>query len=116
MSIVHRSINFSLPLFSGTRSTSVIDVKSKNFPKKEEEDEETEGFDFFKEEKIPDVISQFSSFKSQEAKKETEEEESDVDPLGVLKYAFFNFVFPIPELSYLWLCKTTDDHQAAPKC
>uniref|UniRef100_A0A8C6X5E4 HCLS1 binding protein 3 n=1 Tax=Naja naja TaxID=35670 RepID=A0A8C6X5E4_NAJNA len=71
--------------FLGTRSTSVIDVKSKNLPKREEEDDETEGFDFFKEEKIPDVISQFSSFKSQEAKKETEEEESDVDPLGVLK-------------------------------
>ncbi|KAG8124317.1 hypothetical protein E2320_019631 [Naja naja] len=73
--------------FLGTRSTSVIDVKSKNLPKREEEDDETEGFDFFKEEKIPDVISQFSSFKSQEAKKETEEEESDVDPLGVLKSA-----------------------------
>ncbi|XP_032069159.1 HCLS1-binding protein 3 [Thamnophis elegans] len=71
--------------FLGTRSASVIDVKSKNLPKKEEEDEDTEGFDFFREEKIPDVISQFSSFKSQEAKKETEEEESDVDPLGVLK-------------------------------
>ncbi|XP_058035495.1 HCLS1-binding protein 3 isoform X2 [Ahaetulla prasina] len=71
--------------FLGTRSTSIIDVKSKNLPKKEEEDDETEGFDFFKEEKIPDVISQFSSFKSQEAKKETEEEDGDVDPLGVLK-------------------------------
>ncbi|XP_013917880.1 PREDICTED: HCLS1-binding protein 3 [Thamnophis sirtalis] len=71
--------------FLGTRSAGVIDIKSKNLPKKEEEDEDTEGFDFFKEEKIPDVISQFSSFKSQEAKKETEEEESDVDPLGVLK-------------------------------
>ncbi|XP_070811855.1 HCLS1-binding protein 3 [Pituophis catenifer annectens] len=71
--------------FLGTRSTSVIDVKSKNLPKKEEEDDETEAFDFFKEEKIPDVISQFSSFKSQEPKKETEEEDSDVDPLGVLK-------------------------------
>ncbi|XP_007437713.1 HCLS1-binding protein 3 isoform X2 [Python bivittatus] len=72
--------------FLGTRSTSVIDVKSKNLPKKEEEDEETESFDFFKEEKIPDVISQFSSFKGQDAKKEKEEEEeNDVDPLGVLK-------------------------------
>ncbi|XP_063171043.1 HCLS1-binding protein 3 isoform X2 [Candoia aspera] len=69
--------------FLGTRSTSITDVKSKNLPKKEEE-EETEGFDFFKEEKIPDVISQFSSFKDQDAKKE-KEEENDVDPLGVLK-------------------------------
>lgn len=95
---MHCCINFSLLLFTGTRSTSVTDVKSKNLPKKEEEDDETEGFDFFKEEKIPDVISQFSSFKSQDAKKETEEEENDVDPLGVLKYAFSILFFPFPNL------------------
>ncbi|XP_053141176.1 HCLS1-binding protein 3 isoform X2 [Hemicordylus capensis] len=75
--------------FLGTRSTSIIDVKGKNLPDKEEEDEENEGYDFFKEEKTSSVIPEFKLPKEQDAnlekEKEEEEEEDDVDPLGVLK-------------------------------
>ncbi|XP_042302028.1 HCLS1-binding protein 3 [Sceloporus undulatus] len=78
--------------FLGTRPSSIIDVKGKNLPDKE--DEENEVFDFFKEERTDNVIPQFPSPKEQEVKvgKEEEEEEEeeeeaqeDVDPLGVLK-------------------------------
>ncbi|XP_060643018.2 HCLS1-binding protein 3 [Anolis sagrei] len=80
--------------FLGTRSSSTTDVKGKNLPDKEEEDEENEAFDFFKEERTPDVIPQFPSPKKpdvkvekekEEEEEEEEEEQEDIDPLGVLK-------------------------------
>ncbi|NXY46300.1 H1BP3 protein, partial [Ceuthmochares aereus] len=79
--------------FLGTKSTSAIDFKGKNIPDdQEKEDEENEALDFFKEEKTPDLISQFSSM--EDAKKgekkeeeEEEEEEEDLDPLGIIRIA-----------------------------
>ncbi|XP_062981286.1 HCLS1-binding protein 3 [Elgaria multicarinata webbii] len=76
--------------FLGTRSMSVVDVKGKNLPDKEEEEEENEALDFFREEKVLDVIPEFKTLKVQDVKvgkevEEEEEEEDDVDPLGVLK-------------------------------
>ncbi|XP_061478668.1 HCLS1-binding protein 3 isoform X2 [Rhineura floridana] len=74
--------------FLGTRSTSIIEVKGKNLPDEEGSDE-NEAFDFFKEERMSDLIPQFQSLKKQdvevEKEKEEEEEEDDVDPLGVIK-------------------------------
>nr|XP_013800471.1 PREDICTED: HCLS1-binding protein 3-like [Apteryx mantelli mantelli] len=78
--------------FLGTKSTSVIDFKSKNIPDdKEKEDEESEALDFFKEEKTPDLISQLASAenakKGQKKEEEEEEEEEEVlDPLGIIRY------------------------------
>nr|XP_013800472.1 PREDICTED: HCLS1-binding protein 3-like [Apteryx mantelli mantelli] len=77
--------------FLGTKSTSVIDFKSKNIPDdKEKEDEESEALDFFKEEKTPDLISQLASAenakKGQKKEEEEEEEEEEVlDPLGIIR-------------------------------
>ncbi|NXP02357.1 H1BP3 protein, partial [Thinocorus orbignyianus] len=77
--------------FLGTKSTSAIDFKGKNIPDdKEKEDEENEAFDFFKEEKTPDLISQLSSVenaKKGEKKEEEEEEEEEevLDPLGIIR-------------------------------
>ncbi|NXE51399.1 H1BP3 protein, partial [Casuarius casuarius] len=77
--------------FLGTKSTSVIDFKSKNIPDdKEKEDEENEALDFFKEEKTPDLISQLASVenakKGQRKEEEEEEEEEEVlDPLGIIR-------------------------------
>ncbi|NXW40072.1 H1BP3 protein, partial [Nyctiprogne leucopyga] len=74
--------------FLGTKSTSTIDFKGKNIPDdKEKEDEENEAFDFFKEEKTPDLISQLSSVENAKKgeKKEEEEEEGDLDPLGIIR-------------------------------
>ncbi|XP_009865293.1 PREDICTED: HCLS1-binding protein 3 [Apaloderma vittatum] len=74
--------------FLGTRSASVVDFKSKNVPDdKEKEDEENEALDFFREEKTPDLISQFSSVENAKEgeKKEEEEEEEDLDPLGIIR-------------------------------
>ncbi|KFO69747.1 HCLS1-binding protein 3, partial [Cuculus canorus] len=78
--------------FLGTKSTTTtaIDIKGKNIPDNEKEDEENEALDFFEEEKTPDLISQFSSV--EDAKKaekkeeeEEEEEEEDLDPLGLIR-------------------------------
>ncbi|NWI26240.1 H1BP3 protein, partial [Sula dactylatra] len=74
--------------FLGTKSTSAVDFKGKNIPDdKEKEDEENEALDFFKEEKTPDLISQFSSMENakQGEKKEEEEEEEVLDPLGIIR-------------------------------
>ncbi|XP_062429162.1 HCLS1-binding protein 3 [Rhea pennata] len=74
--------------FLGTKSTSVIDFKSKNIPDdKEKENEENEAFDFFKEEKTPDLISQLASVEDAKKgqKKEEEEEEEILDPLGLIR-------------------------------
>ncbi|KAM6367736.1 HCLS1-binding protein 3 isoform 2-T2 [Alca torda] len=76
--------------FLGTKSISAVDFKGKNIPDdKEKEDEENEAFDFFKEEKTPDLISQLSSVenaKKGEKKEEEEEEEEEVlDPLGIMR-------------------------------
>lgn len=79
-----------LPL-TGTRSTSVIDIKGKNLP---EEDEEEEVVDFFREERVTDVIPKLKSLNEYGLVKETikveeEEEENDgIDPLGAIKYDF----------------------------
>lgn len=62
----------------------VVDFKGKNLPDKEEE--ENDALDFFREEGESDVIPQFKSVKEQEVKTAKEEEEDDVDPLGVIKY------------------------------
>ncbi|KFV51655.1 HCLS1-binding protein 3, partial [Gavia stellata] len=76
--------------FLGTKSTSAIDFKGKNIPDdKEKEDEENEALDFFKEEKTPDLISQFSSVENakkgqKKEEEEEEEEEEDLDPLGII--------------------------------
>ncbi|NWS42451.1 H1BP3 protein, partial [Probosciger aterrimus] len=72
--------------FLGTKSSSAIDFKGKNIPDdKEKEDEENEAWDFFKEEKTPDLISQVSSVenakKGEKKEEEEEEEEEDLDPL-----------------------------------
>uniref|UniRef100_A0A8D0L833 HCLS1 binding protein 3 n=1 Tax=Sphenodon punctatus TaxID=8508 RepID=A0A8D0L833_SPHPU len=72
--------------FLGTRSTTIVDLKGKNVPDKEEEEEDNEAFDFFKEEQSSDVIPQFNPLKDQDAKNVEEEEEEDLDPLGILKY------------------------------
>nr|XP_056712664.1 HCLS1-binding protein 3 [Euleptes europaea] len=73
--------------FLGTRSAGVVDFKGKNLPDKEEE--ENEAFDFFREDRAPDVVPQFESLKKGDGKsakeEEDEEEEDDVDPLGVIK-------------------------------
>ncbi|XP_069706813.1 HCLS1-binding protein 3 [Phaenicophaeus curvirostris] len=77
--------------FLGTKSTSAIDFKVKNIPDdKEKEDEENEALDFFKEEKTPDLISQFSSVENakkgeKKEEEEEEEEEEDLDPLGIIR-------------------------------
>ncbi|XP_059691015.1 HCLS1-binding protein 3 isoform X2 [Gavia stellata] len=77
--------------FLGTKSTSAIDFKGKNIPDdKEKEDEENEALDFFKEEKTPDLISQFSSVENakkgqKKEEEEEEEEEEDLDPLGIIR-------------------------------
>ncbi|XP_054035866.1 HCLS1-binding protein 3 [Dryobates pubescens] len=73
--------------FLGTKSTSATDFKGKNIPDDRENDEENEAFDFFKEEKTPDLISQLSSVKNARKgeKEEEEEEEEDLDPLGIIK-------------------------------
>ncbi|XP_074803635.1 HCLS1-binding protein 3 isoform X2 [Natator depressus] len=70
--------------FLGTKSTSVIDLKGKNVPE-EEEDEENEELDFFKEERTSDILPRFGLVKDQDAEKEEEEEEEDVDPLGIIR-------------------------------
>ncbi|XP_074847428.1 HCLS1-binding protein 3 [Carettochelys insculpta] len=67
--------------FLGTKSTSVIDLKGKNVPEKDE-DEENEALDFFKEEKPSNVIPPLGLVKDQDAE---EEEEEDVDPLGIIR-------------------------------
>ncbi|NXK76949.1 H1BP3 protein, partial [Amazona guildingii] len=69
--------------FLGTKSSSAIDFKGKNIPDdKEKEDEENEAWDFFKEEKTPDLISQLSSVENaKKGEKNEEEEEEDLDPL-----------------------------------
>ncbi|XP_054830392.1 HCLS1-binding protein 3 isoform X2 [Eublepharis macularius] len=70
--------------FLGTRSASLVDFKGKNLPDKEEE--ESEAFDFFREEGVPDVVPQIKSLKEQDVKSAKEEEEDDDgDPLGVIK-------------------------------
>ncbi|XP_066467815.1 HCLS1-binding protein 3 [Tiliqua scincoides] len=75
--------------FLGTRSTSAIDLKSKNLPDKEEEDEENDVLDFFKEERTSDAIPQFKPLNNQDVRigkeEEEDDEEDDVDPLGVIK-------------------------------
>ncbi|XP_010224916.1 PREDICTED: HCLS1-binding protein 3 [Tinamus guttatus] len=77
--------------FLGTKSTAVIDFKSKNIPDdKDKEDEENEVLDFFKEEKKPDVISQLAPVKNVEKGHKTEEEEQEeeeeaLDPLGIMR-------------------------------
>ncbi|XP_044301065.1 HCLS1-binding protein 3 isoform X4 [Varanus komodoensis] len=76
--------------FLGTRSTSIVDIKGKNLPDKEEEDEDDEALDFFKEEEVPNIIPQLKTSKAQDVKAgkeedKVEEEDDDVDPLGVLK-------------------------------
>ncbi|XP_075779545.1 HCLS1-binding protein 3 [Pelodiscus sinensis] len=68
--------------FLGTKSTSVIDLKGKNVPDEELEDEENEVLDFFKEEKTSDIIPQLGLVKNQDVE---EEEEEDVDPLGIIR-------------------------------
>ncbi|KGL85467.1 HCLS1-binding protein 3, partial [Tinamus guttatus] len=79
--------------FLGTKSTAVIDFKSKNIPDdKDKEDEENEVLDFFKEEKKPDVISQLAPVKNVEKGHKTEEEEQEeeeeaLDPLGIMRIA-----------------------------
>ncbi|NXJ04399.1 H1BP3 protein, partial [Odontophorus gujanensis] len=75
--------------FLGTKSTGVIDLKGKNVPD-DEEKEENDALDFFKEEKMPDLISKLAtseSAKKDEKKEEEEEEEEDLDPLGVIRIA-----------------------------
>uniref|UniRef100_A0A8B9EX65 HCLS1-binding protein 3 n=1 Tax=Amazona collaria TaxID=241587 RepID=A0A8B9EX65_9PSIT len=73
--------------FLGTKSSSAIDFKGKNIPDdKEKEDEENEAWDFFKEEKTPDLISQLSSVENaKKGEKNEEEEEEDLDPLGIIR-------------------------------
>ncbi|XP_057283629.1 HCLS1-binding protein 3 [Pezoporus wallicus] len=75
--------------FLGTKSSSAIDFKGKNIPDdKEKEDEENEAWDFFKEEKTPDLIPQLSSVENDKREKkeeEEEEEEEDLDPLGIIR-------------------------------
>ncbi|KAM8810060.1 HCLS1-binding protein 3 [Eudromia elegans] len=77
--------------FLGTKSTGVIDFKSKNIPDdKDKEDEENEIFDFFKEEKKLDILSQLASVKNAEKRhkieeEEQEEEEEALDPLGIMR-------------------------------
>lgn len=73
---------------AGTKSTSAIDFKSKNIPYDEEKgDEESEAFDFFKEEKTPDLISELSSMENDKKREKKEEEEEEyLDPLGIIRY------------------------------
>ncbi|XP_065537784.1 HCLS1-binding protein 3 isoform X1 [Lathamus discolor] len=76
--------------FLGTKSSNAVDFKGKNIPDdKEKEDEENEAWDFFKEEKTPDLISQLSSVenakKGEKKEEEEEEEEEDLDPLGIIR-------------------------------
>uniref|UniRef100_A0ACB8GDV7 HCLS1-binding protein 3 n=1 Tax=Sphaerodactylus townsendi TaxID=933632 RepID=A0ACB8GDV7_9SAUR len=80
--------------FLGTRSAGGVDFKGKNLPDKEEED--NEAFDFFREKGVPDIVPQFESLKERDIKsakeEEDEEEDGDIDPLGVIKYDFI-FIF-----------------------
>ncbi|XP_048355046.1 HCLS1-binding protein 3 [Sphaerodactylus townsendi] len=73
--------------FLGTRSAGGVDFKGKNLPDKEEED--NEAFDFFREKGVPDIVPQFESLKERDIKsakeEEDEEEDGDIDPLGVIK-------------------------------
>ncbi|XP_068039461.1 HCLS1-binding protein 3 isoform X2 [Anomalospiza imberbis] len=75
--------------FLGTKSSSAVDFKGKNTPHDREKEEENEALDFFKEEKTPDLISQFLSVenvKKGEKKEEGDEEEEEVlDPLGIIR-------------------------------
>ncbi|XP_003204580.1 HCLS1-binding protein 3 isoform X2 [Meleagris gallopavo] len=73
--------------FLGTKSTGVIDFKSKNVPDdREKEDEESDALDFFKEEKTPDLISKLATLENaKKDEKEEEEEEEDLDPLGIIR-------------------------------
>uniref|UniRef100_A0A8C6ZIW1 HCLS1-binding protein 3 n=1 Tax=Nothoprocta perdicaria TaxID=30464 RepID=A0A8C6ZIW1_NOTPE len=88
----HLATSPELLEFLGTKSTGVIDFKSKNIPDdKDKEDEENEVLDFFKEEKKPDVISQLMSVKNAEKghkieEEEQEEDEEALDPLGIMRY------------------------------
>ncbi|XP_025900672.1 HCLS1-binding protein 3 [Nothoprocta perdicaria] len=87
----HLATSPELLEFLGTKSTGVIDFKSKNIPDdKDKEDEENEVLDFFKEEKKPDVISQLMSVKNAEKghkieEEEQEEDEEALDPLGIMR-------------------------------
>lgn len=87
------SVLHSVSYFAGTKSSSAIDFKGKNIPDdKEKEDKENEAWDFFKEEKMPDLTSQLSSVenakKGEKKEEEEEEEEEDLDPLGIIRYGW----------------------------
>ncbi|XP_029451842.1 HCLS1-binding protein 3 isoform X2 [Rhinatrema bivittatum] len=79
--------------FLGTKSTSVVDTKSKNIfdNQHEEEEEEGEPLDFFREDKTSDVVPQLKPTtvpepqRIEEQKVEEEEEEEALDPLGIMK-------------------------------
>ncbi|NXD14113.1 H1BP3 protein, partial [Nothocercus nigrocapillus] len=100
--------------FLGTKSTGVIDFKSKNIPDdKDKEEEENEVLDFFKEEKKPDIISQLVSVKNAEKghkmeEEEQEEEEEALDPLGIMRIAADFLV------SYVFRTKKTKKVSASP--
>ncbi|NWX96036.1 H1BP3 protein, partial [Nothoprocta ornata] len=110
----HLATSPELLEFLGTKSTGVIDFRSKNIPDdKDKEDEENEVLDFFKEEKKPDVISQLMSVKNAEKghkieEEEQEEDEEALDPLGIMRIAADFLV------SYVFRTKKTRKVSASP--
>ncbi|XP_030051447.1 HCLS1-binding protein 3 [Microcaecilia unicolor] len=79
--------------FLGSKSTNIVDAKSKNIfdNEHEEEEKESEPLDFFKEDNTPDMDPRFKTLtipgpkKTEDQKVEEEEEEEDLDPLGIMK-------------------------------
>ncbi|KAJ8287535.1 hypothetical protein COCON_G00001940 [Conger conger] len=79
--------------FLGAKTTDVADFKTSNSPELEDEEEDDEGFDFFKRNEPPVAkvfpaakpVAPAKPAKPAEPSEEEEEEEEILDPLGIMK-------------------------------